>query len=627
MKANPTRAPRRGAEFLERVEAEVLVADGAMGTQIYERGVFINRCFDALSLSRPDLIREIHASYIEAGADLLETNTFGANRARLLGHGLETQVAEINDAAVRIAREAAGKRAFVAGSIGPIGIRGTVAGGYTEDDMRSIFGEQAEALLTAGVDILLVETIPALTEMLAALSAIRMLDSQVPVVALMTFGEDGCLQSGEGPDVLPQPLSDAGATLIGANCSVGPKPMLESIAAMQPSATVSLAAMPNAGLPQSVEGRLIYVAGPEYFGKFAKRFVQAGVRLLGGCCGTTPDHIRHMKLAVSGFVPGSKPADVAALRDRGSDEETLEPIRTAEKSRLAKLLADGQRFVTSVELTPPTSVDLDPLVSAVEELRRAGVDAVNIPEYARISPRPTPLAIARAIDDRVEIETIIHYCCRDRNLYGMQADLMAARVLDVRNVLIITGDPPKADGYAVPTAVFDVDAIGLVRVAHGLSRGFDAAGRRTEVPLDLHVGVGVNPGAVDLDRELERFHSKIDAGAEFAMTQPVFDAAHLERFLERLGTPTIPILVGILPLFSHRNAEFLHNEVPGMDIPAPIRERMQASMSREEGIAEGVAIAHEALSGIRDLPGVRGVYLMPPFGRYELALEVLQDVL
>lgn len=626
MRIASPRPARRGAEFLARLQEGVLVADGAMGTAIYERGVFINQSFDALCLSRPDLIGEIHRAYLDAGAELVETNTFGANRARLLGHGLEDRVREINQAGAELAREAAGTRAFVGGSIGPVGVKGQVAGGYSPDDLRDIFAEQAAALLDAGVDLFVIETIPALTEMTAALEAIRRLDADVPVIALMTFNDDALTQAGDTPEEVVHRLSAAGAQVVGANCSVGPKPMLDCLLRMHDGGGVLLAAMPNAGLPQSVEGRLIYMASPEYFGKYAKRFVQADVRLLGGCCGTTPAHVRHMKLAVSGFTPGRpRAARVEAVVE--PEAARPDPVATDRKSRLAALLSEGAKFVTSVELTPPTSADLDALIEAVAKVHAAGVDAVNIPEYARISPRVTPLAIARVVHEALPIETIIHYCCRDRNLYGMQADLMAARALDVRNVLIITGDPPKAGDYAVPTAVFDVDSIGLVRVARGLNRGLDAAGKETGVPLDLHVGVGVNPGAIDLERELERFRRKVAAGAEFAMSQPVFDARHLERFLHELDEPPIPILVGILPLHSHRNAEFLHNEVPGMNIPEAVRERMRGVKTRTAAASEGVTIAREALEASRALPGVRGVYVMPPFGRYDLALEVLDGLL
>ena len=593
-----------------------------MGTALYERGVFINQSFDALCLTRPELVAEIHREYLRAGSELLETNSFGANRARLAGHGLEDKVREINATAVRLAREAAGKEAWVGGSMGPVGVAGQVAGQFGPDDLERIFAEQAEALLEAGIDAFVVETIPWLFEMEAALAAIRRLDPTIPVVAMMTFNEEGETQGGESPEIVVERLSAAGADVIGANCSVGPKPMLEAVVRMaRPDAL--LAAMPNAGLPQSVEGRLLYMASAEYFGKYARRFVKAGVRLLGGCCGTTPEHVRQMKREVAGFSPrsdtGRAKLSVAATKSRDAAVTQI-----TDKTALARRMSDPSAFVTSVELTPPKSARLDDLIEAVAKLAAAGVEAVNIPEYARVSPRPTPLAIARAVRDAVAgIETIIHYCCRDRNLYGMQADLLSAHALDVRDVLIVTGDPPKAGGYAVPTAVFDVDSIGLTRVAAGLGRGIDAAGRETGVPLGLHLGVGVNPGAIDVEREIERFGRKLEAGAEFAMTQPVYDATLLDSFLERLGEQPIPILVGILPLFSYRNAEFLHNEVPGMRIPAAVRERMRAAEGRESARAEGVAIAREALVGVRGLPGVRGAYVMPPFGRYELALEVL----
>ena len=619
----PIRASvRRGTALLERLHEAVVVADGAMGTALYERGVFINQSFDALCLTQPELVAEVHRQYRGAGAELLETNTFGANRSRLAGHGLEDQVREINAAGVRLAREAAADEAWVGGSMGPVGVAGQVAGQFSAQDLERIFGEQAEALLEAGVDAFVVETIPWLVEMEAALAAIRRLDSGVPVIAMMTFNEEGETQGGESPETVVERLIAAGADVIGANCSVGPKPMLDVIARMT-RPDVLLAAMPNAGLPQSVEGRLLYMASAEYFGKYARRFVKAGVRLLGGCCGTTPEHVRQMKREVAGFAPHREGGRVEGT---GVLIETRpRPARSVEeRTPLARRLAEPGAFVTSVELTPPKSADLGELVESVRALAAVGVDAVNVPEYARISPRPTPLAIARAIRDAIPgMETIIHYCCRDRNLYGMQADLLSAHALDVKNVLIITGDPPKAGEYAIPTAVFDVDSIGLTRVAAGLGRGIDAAGRETGVPLSLHIGVGVNPGAIDMQREIDRFRRKLEAGAEFAMTQPVYDPVLLESFLDELGEPQVPILVGILPLHSYRNAEFLHNEVPGMRIPGSVRERMRAAEGNRAARAEGVAIAREALAGVRSLRGVRGVYVMPPFGRYEVALEVL----
>lgn len=618
----PTRS-RRGAEFLKRVSESVLVADGAMGTMLYRKGVFINHCFDALNVTRPELVRSVHEEYLAAGADLVETNTFGANRVRLLGYGYEDQVEDLNLAGARLAKEATGDRAFVAGSMGPIGLQGKLAGNYTADDLVVIFGQQAGPLIDGGVDLIIIETMPGLSEMKAAIAGIREVDSEVPIVASMTFTEEGLTTSGETPEEVALGIVDE-VQVVGANCSVGPKPMMDCLTRMGGSVDATLAAMPNAGLPQSVDGRLIYMASPEYFGKYAKRFVKAGVRLLGGCCGTTPDHVRCMKSEVVGFVPGSREvvAEVVDPGDRKAPTPKAEPAE--ESTRLARQLAEPDRFIASVEVTPPKSADLDGLLEGVRQLREAGVEVVNIPEYARISPRPTPLAIARTIRETIGVETIIHYCCRDRNLAGMQADLLSAHALGIRDVLIVTGDPPKAGEYVVPTGVFDVDSIGLTKVAAGLKRGVDAAGRRTGVPLALHLGVAVNPGAIDLERELERFQRKVDSGAEFAMTQPVFDSLLMESFLSRLGSPPLPILVGILPLHSFRNAEFLHNEIPGMRIPQSVRERMGRASSRQEARNLGIDIAREALAGVKGLDGVAGAYVMPPFGKYDTAVEVLR---
>jgi homocysteine S-methyltransferase len=366
------------------------------------------------------------------------------------------------------------------------------------------------------------------------------------------------------------------------------------------------------------------MASPEYLAKYAKRFVQAGVSLVGGCCGTRPDHIRAMKYAVTPFAP-TRSAIVSFPEPRQAQEE-VEPLPTAQKAPLAELLASGREFVTSVELTPPAGYDLGRLKEGVRMIQEAGVHCVNIPEYARVNPRLTPIAIARLLAPEFRIETIIHYCCRDRNLSGMQADLLAAEAFGIRNVLIITGDPPKVGDYPRPTAVFDLDAIGLVKVAARLNRGIDAAGARVGPPTAIHIGVGANPGSLNLELEVRRFGEKVASGAEFVMTQPVFDAALLERFLERTSDLDIPILVGILPLYSYRNAEFLHNEVPGMTIPDAVRRRMQKAATAHAARTEGIRIAREVLSQIRHFRGVRGAYIMPPFARYEMALRVLEGM-
>jgi methionine synthase I (cobalamin-dependent)/5,10-methylenetetrahydrofolate reductase len=611
-------------DFLDRLSERVVVCDGGMGTMLYAKGAFINQCFDELNLKEPAMVSEVHRGYAEAGADVLETNTFGANRLKLELHGLEGRLAEINRAGVRLARSAGGSERLVAGAIGPLSAVQRVGGGLTVSDMEELFREQAEVLAEEGVDLFMIETIGELEEMEAAIRAVRRVN-RVPLVAQMTFIEEGVTPAGDTPETVVERLKPYAVEVLGANCTIGPKPMLDVIRRLAAVHHGKISAQPNAGLPESVEGRLMYMASPEYLAKYAKRFHQAGVSLIGGCCGTGPEHIRAMKHAVSPFAPVR--TTIATFPEPVVEEEPVQAVPTAEKTRLAALLQEGSHFVTSVELTPPKGFDLRHLREGVRVIQEAGVDCVNIPEYARVNPRLTPLAIARLLQSEFSLESIIHYCSRDRNLSAMQADLLSAEAFEVRNVLLITGDPPKLGDYPKPTAVFDLDAIGLVKVAARLNRGVDAAGGRLGPATGLHIGVGANPGALNLEREVRRFREKVEAGAEFAMTQPVFDAALLERFLEETAELEIPLLVGILPLYSYRNAEFLHNEVPGMTIPEPVRQRMQRSGSSANAQEEGIRIARDVLSQVRHFRGVRGAYIMPPFGRYEMALKVLEDIL
>ncbi|MFN2433646.1 MAG: bifunctional homocysteine S-methyltransferase/methylenetetrahydrofolate reductase [Gemmatimonadota bacterium] len=605
--------------FLDLLSRRVVICDGAMGTMLYERGVFINQCFDELNLKDSARVEGIHREYAAAGADVLETNTFGANRVKLGMHGLEAQVAEINRAGVRIARAAAGPDVLVAGAIGPLGTAQRVGLGLEAGDLEAIFREQAEALAEAGVDLFILETFPALDEMEAALRAVRA-TSPPAVVAQMTFSDEGVTVGGNPPEEVVERLGRE-VDVLGANCTVGPKPLLEVVQRLAALHQGRISAQPNAGMPQSVEGRLMYMASPDYLAKYAKRFVQAGVSFVGGCCGTRPDHIRAMKHAVAPTVPYR--SVIVTFPEPVQPEEVARPVPTAGKTRLAARLREEGAFVTSVELTPPAGYDLSKLRAGVAAIDGAGVDCVNIPEYARVNPRLTPLTIARLLQAEFAVEPIVHYCCRDRNLSGMQADLLGAEALGVRNVLIVTGDPPKVGEYTRPTAVFDLDAIGLVKVASRLNRGIDAAGGRLGPATALHLGVGANPGSLNLDLEVRRFREKATAGAEFVMTQPVFDPALLERFLRETDDTALPVLVGILPLYSHRNAEFLHNEVPGMTIPETVRRRMERASTTAAAAEVGVHIAREVLAAVRHFPGVRGAYIMPPFGRYELALRVL----
>lgn len=614
-------------EFLDRLRDSVLLCDGAMGTMLYARGVFINRCFDELNLSSPALVEEVHEEYLRAGADIIETNTFGANRYKLVRHGLEDKVAEINRVAVGIARRAIEKvrrDALVAGSVGPLGNPAQSLDPLSLPDLRVLYAEQIQGLVDGGIDLLMIETIARREEMEAAIQAAREIAPDLPIVAQMSFNEDGRTSRGDEAGDLAGWMRDVGADVVGANCAVGPKPMLECLEAMSRRGDFVLAAQPNAGTPQWFEGRYIYFSSPEYMAEYARRFiVSCGVRLIGGCCGTTPDHIR----AMSATVRSLRPSRVEVIEPgRESGPPPAEPIPFAERSRFARKLADG-RFAVSVEVSPPRGTETAKVIEGARLLRAAGVDAVNIPDGPRASARVAPMALGILLGREVGIEVLLHYCCRDRNLLGMQSDLLGAHVLGLRNLIIITGDPPKLGDYPHATAVYDVDSIGLTRIVRRLNQGLDLVGKPLGPPTSFVTGVGVNPAAPNLDEEIRRFRLKIEAGAECAFTQPVFDTGRLREFLDRTDDAKIPILVGILPLTSFRNAEFYHNEVPGMSIPEEIRERMRQAGSGEDARRTGVEIARQALAESRAFPRIRGAYVMPPLGRYELALQVLEGIL
>ncbi len=610
--------------LLSRLRESVLVADGAMGTMLYDRGIYIHRCFDELNLSQAELVGEIHRAYLSAGAQVIETNTFGANREKLLQHGLETRVAEINRAGVRIARRAARETApdaFVAGAVGPLGRPLHQTDPMDPSEMEEAFREQILALVEAGVDCVLVETISHLQEAVAAARAARSVSS-IPLIVQMTFTEEGRSLFGDTPEGIAPALAAAGADVIGVNCSIGPRPMLAVLERLSSGSETLLSAQPNAGSPQRVDGRYIYFCTPEYMASYARKFIQGmGVRLVGGCCGTTPEHIRAVASAVRSVQPARNEVRVAVQGI--AEAPRVDPAPAAERSAFARSLMSG-RFVVSVELDPPRGIDIEKVARGAAVLRRAGVDAVNIPDGPRASARMSPMALGARLASEVGIEVLLHYCCRDRNLLGMQSDLLGAHALGLRNLILITGDPPKLGDYPYATAVFDVDSIGLTRIVDQLNHGRDLAGNPIGAPTSFLIGVGVNPGAINRQEEIRRLRLKIEAGAEYVLTQPVFDAARLADFLETAGDLPIPILIGILPLTSHRNAEFYHNEVPGMSIPESVRERMRRAGSGETARAEGIRIAREALAQARDIGRIRGAYLMPPFGRYEMALEVLE---
>lgn len=603
------------------------VFDGAMGTRFYDKGVYINRSYDELNLTMPDLVREVHEEYVRAGAEIIETNSYGATRHKLQQYSLENQLREINLAAARIAREAAGERAFVAGALGPLGLRIEPYGPTSFDEAKEMFGEQITALLEGGVDLFVLETFTDLSEIQQAIKAVKEL-SDLPVVAQMTIQTDGKTVFGADAELLTQRLEEYGADIIGLNCGVGPTHVLSALEKMREVTTKKLSAQPNAGLPRDVQGRQFYMCSPEYMSKFAKRFIKAGATFIGGCCGTTPQHIKLISDAVRAVSPRSQkffakshePAKVADLTPAD-----VEVVPAEQRSKWAAKVARGE-FVTSVEVLPPKGIDAQKTLDSIRLLVDAGVDAVNIPDGPRAQTRMSAQATAILVQQQIGIEAVLHYCCRDRNLLGMMSDLLGAAALGVHNLLIITGDPPKMGPYPDATAVFDIDSIGLTNMVNKLNHGLDLGNNPIGAPTRFSIGVGVNPGAINLEEEIRRFEWKVEAGAEYAITQPVYDTEQLRSFLKKIEHVRIPIVAGIFPLVSIRNAEFMHNEVPGVNVTPEILRRMRkaSDISKEAAREEGIKIARESLAEVRDL--IQGVQVSAPFGNVKYALQVF-DVL
>jgi len=599
-------------------DGRVHVVDGAMGTMLYGRGMFLNVCYDELNLRQPDLVRDIHREYVRAGAEVIETNTFGANPIKLASCGLADETERINTVAAGLAREAAGDRAAVVGAIGPLGIRIEPFGEMSVDEARAAFARQVRGLLDGGVSGFVLETFSDVAELRAALQAVRSL-CDLPVIAQMTVGTDGKTHYGTDPETFGPELEAMGADVIGVNCSVGPHGVLEAVEKLARVTSRPLSAQPNAGLPREVGDRKIYMASPEYMASYARRMVETGARFVGGCCGTIPEHIK----AIVGFVQSVSPRHAPTVTAVTQTAVALEPFPLGKRSRLGAKLAAGQ-FVTTVEIVPPKGVDPAPMFDQVRLLKAAGVDAVNVPDGPRAQSRMGALLSALMIEREVGLETVVHYACRDRNLLGMLSDLLGASAAGIHNLLIITGDPPKMGPYPEATAVFDIDSIGLTNLVSRLNRGLDPGGNPLGQPTRFVVGVGVNPAAPDLDRELARFAWKVDAGAEFAVTQPIFDLNQLDRFLAKVERFRIPIVAGIWPLVSLRNAEFLANEVPGVSVPDAVLERMRKASTRgkEQALAEGVRISQEMLAAVADR--VQGVQVAAPMGKVSVALEVLE---
>lgn len=607
-------------KFSDRLKSGPVLFDGGFGTELYNRGVFLNKCFDSVNLSDPSLVKAIHKDYLEAGADVLETNTYGANRLKLTSYGIAEQVYAINYQGARLAREVAGEDHFVGGSIGPLGVQIEPLGKLSKEEAKDIFREHARALADGGVDLFVCETFIYVDELMVAVEAVRsVLD--LPILAMVTIDEDGLSLTGSSPEYIIRRLEKTGADVIGVNSTAGPQAMLEWLEKVRPLTNAKLAVLPSAGKPRDVDGRNMYVTSPEYMGEYAKHFVQSGAWIVGGCNGTTPSHIAKMRDMLDHIKP-----ELKKRKKQVKVKEELVPhddaIAMPDKSELSKKMHDG-KFVKFVELLPPRGVDASREIEKSVQLKNLGVDVINIPDGPRASSRMSASALAMQIQQKANIETVLHFVCRDRNVIGMQSDLMGNYSMGIKNILAVTGDPPKLGHYPDATAVFDVDSIGLVNILNRLNHGQDIAGNPIGQPTGFFVGVGANPGAIDMDYEISRLEWKAKAGAEYLITQPVFDVDKLFEFMDRTAHIDIPFVAGIWPLVSIRNALFMNNEVPGVDVPESILLRMEKyEGDKEGGVKEGVDIAVEVLEKIKDR--IVGVQISAPFGRIEPVESIIK---
>jgi methionine synthase I (cobalamin-dependent)/5,10-methylenetetrahydrofolate reductase len=615
-------------DLLSRLKKGPVLCDGAMGTLLYAKGVFINKCYDELNLTQPDMVRSIHQEYLNAGAEVIETNTFGGNSFRLMRHGLADQVREINLRGAQLARQTAdafnqkmAADVLVAASVGPLGMRIEPLGKTSREEARESFRQQIAALAEGGVDLIMLETFGYLEELHQAILAAREAAPQLHLVAQVTIDEDGNCLDGASPETFAAKLDEWGPEIIGCNCSVGPVAMLEAIERIRRITERPLAAQPNAGIPRSIEGRNIYLCSPEYMASYARKFVNAGVGLVGGCCGTTPEHTKAMKSALRMNDAKGKAPSFRVVSER-KRESTISPPPLAQRSNLGRKLASGE-FVTMVEIVPPKGIDFRKEVEGAKFLKAAGIDAINIPDSPRASARMSNLALCTLVQQQAGIETVLHFTCRDRNVLSMQSELLGCYTMGMHNLICITGDPPKMGNYPDATAVFDVDAIGLVNIVRNLNFGLDIGGNPIGTGTKFVIGVGANPGLVNIDEEIRRFEYKVEAGADYAVTQPVFDVNLLEQFLRRIEHHRIPVLAGIWPLTSVRNAEFMKNELR-VSVPDAILERMAKAPNAEAARAEGILIAREMLRQVRGL--VQGAQVAAPLGRYSSAIEVLDGM-
>ncbi|MHC5073956.1 MAG: bifunctional homocysteine S-methyltransferase/methylenetetrahydrofolate reductase [Planctomycetota bacterium] len=604
---------------------QMVLGDGAMGTMLYESGAFLNTCFDELNLTKSELVKKVHDAYVQAGVDFIETNTFGANEFKLGKFGLADKVEAINRAAVEIAKDSGGEDVLIAGSIGPLGHEFTRFGRLSEKEFGSAFEKQAKVLIEAGVDFLILETFSNIEELTLAIQTVREF-SNIDIVAQITVNEHNETIYGVKVEQAITHISKEEVTAVGLNCSVGPSGMLSCLELVRSVTDKPISIQPNAGLPRQVEDRTLYMCTPEYMAEYAKRFFEKGAKIIGGCCGTTPAHIKEIVRAIRSIdkaIAGKKSAATVRASSTIHTVEAQEPIPLEQKSKWGRKLISNEKVIT-IELTPPRGVDVDATIEKAKLCASHGIDAINIPDGPRASSRLSPLVTAIKIQQNADIETILHFCCRDRNLIGMQSDILGASAMDLKNILIITGDPPKVGEYPEATGVFDLDSIALTAAVKNLNRGIDIGGSGFSPVVSLAIGVGANPVAADLDREIDRFEQKVEAGAEFAITQPVFDPQMLFEFLEKAKNFKIPIVAGLWPFTSYKNAEFMANEVPGVVVPDELLERMSKAKTLEEGRAIGIEIAREMIEKISDC--VNGFALSAPFGNVRVALAALGKI-
>ncbi len=619
------------SRFSELFADRPVLADGAMGTVLYARGIFVNRCYDELNLSDPNLILGVHEEYLQAGAEILETNTFGANRFRLARHGLAGKMAEINAAGVRLARQAVERlkekqaprseiAAWVAGSVGPLGVRLEPLGKTGLDEARAAFAGQIGILAQNGVDFLIIETMPALNEAHEALEAAKAVAPHLPVLVMVTVDDESECLDGASPAQAAALLTEWGADAVGVNCSTGPATVLTAAEAMRAATALPLAAMPNAGVPRAVEGRNVYLCSPEYMASFARKAVAAGVQIVGGCCGTTPNHIRAMRSAIRAMDEQTHVTVTGAAPEVSKETP---PATLGQRSRLGALLAEG-KFIKMVEFVPPRGIDCSREIEGAQLLGRLGVDAIDVYDAAQASARMSGQSLCIQIQQHTGMETVLHYTCRDRNLLSIQSDLLGASSIGLRNILCVTGEPPKQGDYPDASQVFDVDSIGLVNIANRLNHGLDIGSNSINASTNFTIGVAANPGVPEIENELRRFAYKVEAGAEYAITQAVFDLRLLEEFLERVKDHRVPVIAGIWPLTGLRNAEYMKNDLR-IAMPEGIMLRMAQADTPGAARAEGIKIAQEMVEAVR--PYVQGVQVSAPYGNYDVAAEVIAGAL